>query len=126
MTCVVKIFFLNPLFVHFVLVYVLKTVEGKTQSGTKALGGPAGLGESKDEGIASVKPSPNTNEVCKENSKTKNILYLYLTCVVKIARRKFSSTPNSLFFCSFWSCLLINYLINNYCSFFNFRFCCLF
>ena len=45
------------------------------QSGTEALGGPAGgLGESKDEGIAFVKPSPNTNEVCKENSK---ISYIY-------------------------------------------------
>ena len=109
MTCVVKIFCLNPFFVHFVLVYVLKTVEGKTQSGIEALEGPAGLGESKDEGIASVKPTPNTNEVCKENSKKKNIFYLYLTCVVKISCRKFSFTPNSLFFVHFG---LVYYLIS--------------
>ena len=82
-----KIFCLNPFFVHFVvLVYALKTVEEKIQSGTEALGGPAGgHGESKDEGIVFVKPSPNTNEVCKENSQKKNIFYLYLTCVVKIS-----------------------------------------
>ena len=114
MTCVVKVFCLNPFFVHFVLVYVLKTAEGKTQSGTEALGGPAGgLGESKDEG------SPNTNEVCKENSKKKNIFYLYLTCVVKIACRKFSSTPNSFFFVHFglvyYLIILLYFLINNYC-----------
>ena len=92
MTCVVKIFCLNLFFVHFVvLVYVLKTVEEKIKSGTEALGGPAGgLGESKDEGIVFVKPSPNTNEVCKENSKTKNIFYLYLICVVNISCRKFN------------------------------------
>ena len=66
-------------------------MEEKIQSGTEALGGPAGgHGESKDEGIAFVKPSPNINEVCKENSKKKNIFYLYLTCVVKISRLKFN------------------------------------
>ena len=91
MTCIVKIFCLNPFYVHFILVYVLKTVEEKIQSQTEALGGPAGgLGESKDEGIVFVKPSPNTNEVCKENSKTKNIFYLYLICVVNISCRKFN------------------------------------
>ena len=65
----VKIFCLNPFFVHFVvLVYILKTVEEKIQSGTEALGGPAGgVGKSTDEGIALVKPSPNTTKVCKEN-----------------------------------------------------------
>ena len=76
MTCVVKLFCINPLFVHFVvLVYVLKTVQEKIQSGTEALGGPAGgHGESKDEAIVFAKPSPNTNEVCKENSK---IYFIY-------------------------------------------------
>ena len=132
MTCVVKMFCLNPFFVHFVvLVYVLKTVEEKIQSGTEALGGPAGgHGESKDEGIAFVKPSPNINEVCKENSKKKNIFYLYLTCVVKISRRKFSFTPNSFFFVHFglvyYLIILLYFLINNYCFFVNFRYCCLF
>ena len=77
-------------------------MEEKIKSGTEALGGPAGgLGESKDEGIVFVKPSPNTNEVCKENSKTKNIFYLYLTCVVKISRRKFNDIKLFLFY-SFW------------------------
>ena len=58
-------FCLNPFFVHFdVVVYVLKTVEEKIQSETEALGDPiGGLGESKDEGIAFVKPSANTNKV---------------------------------------------------------------
>ena len=81
-------FCVDPFFVYFVVfVYVLKTVQLelkklKLQSGTESLDGPAGgLGESKDEGIVFVKPSPNTNEVCKENSKKKNIFYLYLTCV---------------------------------------------
>ena len=92
MTCVVKSFCVKPFSVHFlVLVYVLKTVDEKIQSGTEALGGPAGgLGRSKDEGIVFVKPSPNTNEVSKENSKTKNIFYLYMTCVVKISCHKFN------------------------------------
>ena len=59
-----------PLFVHFVfVVYVLKTVGEKIHSGTEASDRPAVLGESKDEG--------NTNEVCRENSKTKNISYIY-------------------------------------------------
>ena len=71
-----KIFCLNPFFVRFVVLgYVLKTVEEKVYFGTEAFGGPADLGESKDEGIAFVKPSPNRNEVCKENSKTKNVFY---------------------------------------------------
>ena len=79
MTCVVKIFCFNPFFVHLVLlVYVLKTVEEKIQPGTEALGGPAGgLGESKDEGIVFVKPSPNTNEVCRVNSKKRKINFIY-------------------------------------------------
>ena len=39
-------------------------MEEKIQSGTEALDGPVGgLCESKDEEIAFVKPSPNTNEV---------------------------------------------------------------
>ena len=132
MTCVVKIFFFNPFFVYFVvLVYVLKTVEEKIQSGTEALGGPAGgLGQSKAEGILFMKPSPNTNEVCKENSKKENIFYLYLICVVKISRRKFSFTPNSFFFVHFglvyYVIILLYFLINNYCYFVNFRLCCLF
>ena len=79
MICVLKIFRLkfnntlnHPLFAHFVLVvYVLKTVEEKIQSGTEASGGPAGgLDESKDEGNL-------TNEVCRENSKTKTTSYIY-------------------------------------------------
>ena len=74
MTCVVKVFCLNPFFVHFVLVYVLKTVEGKTQSGTEALGGPAGLGESENERVASVEPSLNRSGFCEENSNNVNYL----------------------------------------------------
>ena len=99
-----KIFCFNPFFVHFVvLVYVLKTVEEKIESGTEALGGPAGgLGESKGEGIAYMKPSTNTNEVSKENSKTRTIFYLYLTCVVKISRRKFNDIKLFLLY-SFWN-----------------------
>ena len=104
-----KILCLNPFFVHFVvLVYVLKTVQKQIQSGTEAVGGH---GESKDEGIVFVKLGPNTNEVCKENSKKKNIFYLYLTCVVKISCRKFSFTPNSFFFVHFGLVLLLNYFI---------------
>ena len=133
MTCVVKIFCLNPFFVYFVLlVYVLKTVEEKTQSETEALGGPAGgLGESKNEvNCIREAKSQYTNKVCKENSQTKSIFYLYLTCVVKISRRKFSFTPNSFFFVHFclvyYLIILLYFLINNYCFFINFRFCCLF
>ena len=64
MTCVVNFFVYYFVNYFVVLVYVLKTVEEKIQSGTEALGGPAGgLGESKDTGIAFVKPSSNTNEV---------------------------------------------------------------
>ena len=132
MTCVVKTFCLNPFFVHFVvLVDVLKTVQEKIQSRTEALGGPAGgHGERKDKEIAFVKPNSNTNKVCKENLKTKNIFYLYLTCVVKISCRKFSSTANSFFFVHFgliyYLIILLYYLIDNYCFFINFRFCCLF
>ena len=92
MTCVVKIFCLNPFIVYFVvLVYVLKTVEENIQSGTEAFGGPAGLGKSKNEvNCIREAKSQYTNKVCKENSKTKNIFYLCLTCVVKISRRKFN------------------------------------
>ena len=72
-------------------------MDEKIESRPEALGGPAGgLGKSKDEGIVFVTPSPKTNEVCKENSKTKNI-FLHLTCVVKISRRKFSELNYSSF-----------------------------
>ena len=90
MTCVVKIFCLNLFFVHFVvLVYVLKTVEEKIKSGTEALGGPAGgLGESKDEGIVFVKPSPNTNEVCGRKLRKRKEKYLLL--LLDLCRKEFS------------------------------------
>ena len=79
------IFCLKSFFFHFaVLVYVLKTVEEKIQSRTRASGGPAdGLGESKDEGIEFVKPSPNRNEVRKENEK-------YLLFILDLCRKNFS------------------------------------
>ena len=101
MTCVVKIFCLNPFFVHFVLlVYVLKTMEEKIKSETEALVGPAGsLGESKNEvNCIREAKSQHTNEVCKENSKTKNIFFLYLTCVVKISCRKFNDIKSFLLY----------------------------
>ena len=93
-------------------------MQKQIQSGTEALGGPAGgHGESKDEGIVFVKPSPNTNEVCKENSKRKNIFYLYLTCVIKISLRKFSSTAHYFLFVHFglvyYLIILLYFLINN-------------
>ena len=82
MTCVVKIFCLNLFFVHFVvLVYVLKTVEEKIKSGTEALGGPAGgLGESKDEGIVFVKPSPNTRGQQRKFKNEKYLLFIHDLC----------------------------------------------
>ena len=63
-------------FVHFRFI-ILKIEEG-SQSGTSALGNPASdshATESKADEIASVKPNTNTNEVCKENSKSNNISY---------------------------------------------------
>ena len=130
-----NIFCLNPFFVHFVVlvyVYVLKTVEEKIQSETEALGSPAGgLGESKNKvNCIREAKSQYTNKVCKENSQTKSIFYLCLTCVIKISRRKFSFTPNSFFFVHFgrvyYLIIFLYFLINNYCFFVNFRFCCLF
>ena len=86
MTCVVKIFCLNPFFVHFVLlVYVLKTMEEKIKSETEALVGPAGsLGESKDEGIVFVKPSPNTRG---QQRKFKNKKYIFF--ILDLCRKDF-------------------------------------
>ena len=59
----------NLFFIHFGFIF-LKIEEG-SQS---ASGDPAGLGESENERVASVEPSPHRSGFCEENSK--NVDYL--------------------------------------------------
>ena len=56
--------------------FFLKIEEG-SQS---ASGDPAGLGESENERVASVEPSPNRGGLCEENSKKVNYLLLCSLC----------------------------------------------
>ena len=55
--------------IHFGCIF-LKIEEG-SQS---ASGDPAGLGESENERVASMEPSPNRSGFCEENSKNVNYL----------------------------------------------------
>ena len=59
----------NLFFIHFGFIS-LKIEEG-SQS---ASGDPAGLGESENERVAFVEPSPNRSGFCEENSKNVNYL----------------------------------------------------
>ena len=56
---------LNNLYIHFGFIF-LKIKEVSDD--------PAGLGESENERVASVEPSPNRTGFCEENSKNVNYL----------------------------------------------------
>ena len=57
-------------FIHFVFLFFLKIEEGSQSVSSD----PAGLGESENERVASVEPSPNRSGFCEENSNNVNYL----------------------------------------------------